>query len=213
MVFGSCHKRNTYQKVVNTNLSERFLYIKDSSLDTSLTAAIREEIDKGFNLEPIEFSDKKAEIRIYYLGNWNSRFLRQLFIKDSVIAELYQCRVANRGDSIFMKLGDKITAKGLAATKILDNIEELPSLFRDPIQDDALDNSNYYLIQLKYNNNIKTITINNPFTTREPKKNLHAISKFITSISQEYSFNFFSPWKEIDSLAFKSITIQLPKQR
>jgi hypothetical protein len=198
----SCQRHvSKYERTTEYNLTEVFLYPKDNKTNVPLETAIKEEIDKGFQLAPIKNSNKKAEIRIYFVGAFNSRFLRQIFQDDSVLVELNQCRVVERNDSILMKLGTKITAKGKAAPNILRASTELPVFYQNAVEG-VLDGSSC-LIQIQYQHLTKTLSIDLPFPPNEQDPDKQKITNFLNIICQKYSFRFNGSWDNTDSLAFK----------
>lgn len=208
----SCHSHiSNYKRTTEHNLAEVFLYLKSAKTNVSLETAIKEETDKGFHLAPIKSFNKKAEIRMYYVGAFNSRFLRQTFQNDSVLAELYQCRVVKRGDSILMLLGNKITAKGKASSKILQASTVLPAFYQNS-SGEVLD-GNSCLIQIQYQNITKTLSVDLPFSLDEQNSDEQKITKFLKTTCQEYSFEFYESWDHIDSLAFRPKSLQKKRNK
>lgn len=205
-LFQACTDKKKHFTRYNTKIYKEVFYCKVSKWDSATgLSSLSENFDKAFSLLPIKTSSYQSEIRIYYQGAFCERFFRETIYKDSVDIQLLDCRSDRRNDSLFMKTGALIQAKGKLDKQLSLDLDSLPAnkIWQDK-QDDVLDGINTYFIEVKRGSEIKRILIDNPLEKETAGTDGRHIYNLLKTIQQQYSFRFFDKWYEIDSLAFRN---------
>ena len=102
----SCNKK-IIKNIVVLN-TERFFGYKKTIPDGSLINHVSLDMNKAFGLESIERSAHIDETRIYFTSPFKERLFLEKQSKDSTIADIFNCKIINRRDSLFMKIGNHI---------------------------------------------------------------------------------------------------------
>lgn len=201
----SCKNNNPsfVRKNIDNN-KELFFAIARPEKNDSLDQISRDFIN-AFNLYPLEDTSVKNEIRIYYVSAWRERFFREIIMGDSATAYLLNCKTDRRSDSLFMTIKTIIEAKGKFEKNILAKLPFLPKakIWDNKNDPPVLDAGDTYFIEVKNENNVKRMIIDNPFGKALIDIDAKYVSEFIKIITNSNSFQFNDNWKKIDSTAFR----------
>jgi hypothetical protein len=192
----SC-KKKVEKKIVDLK-REIFIGIKQKLSDDSLIGELSSSINIAFQLEPIERTKYKNEIRVYFFSAFQERFFIEKQSGDSIIASLFNCKTSNSNDSLFMKIGTSISVRFMKKWNQEINSNSIPALqkyYKD--NNVVLDGSPTYFYQIKKGAILKSGIIDNPFELAKNNTEATHISNFINQISGKYSFDFKSKWKDI----------------
>jgi hypothetical protein len=183
-----------YMGIDNQKSKDSILYIMISGLNNA------------FHLKPLESTLTENELRIYFVNSFCERFFYQSIRNDSIYNELFKCSTVRRNDSLFMNLKSAIKASSKINNYKLMNVDSLTnfsSLIRNDTISGVTDYGNFYLIQIKKENKIKYILVENLFENCEKNNETKFACKIIHKIKNDFSFNFYDSWQIAHDSAFK----------